>query len=80
MHPHMDLVCDRFLPACGCAEVGLQTFVDLLEFVVSLIVSEGEGAHADLDALGLELANAALCAGGPALAAHPALLGLARQV
>jgi hypothetical protein len=60
--------------------VGLQTFVDLLEFVASLVVSEGEGVHTDLDALGLELANAALCAGRGAFARHPALLALTRQV
>lgn len=60
--------------------MGLQTFVDLLEFVVSLVVSEGEGVHADLDALGLELANAALCSGRGAFARHPALLSLTRQV
>ena len=34
----------------------------------------------DLDALGLELANAALCAGRGAFARHPALLALTRQV
>jgi hypothetical protein len=59
--------------------VGLQTFLDLLEFMLSLVTSEGEGVHTDLDALGLGLLNGALTAGGAALAQHPALLGLMRQ-
>ena len=60
--------------------MGLQTFLDLLEFICSLVTSEGEGAHTDLDALGLQLLNTALTHGGGAFAQHPALLGLMRQV
>ena len=44
------------------------------------MTSEGEGVHTDLDALGLQLLNTALTAGGAAFAQHPALLGLMRQV
>ena len=50
------------------AEVGLQTFVDLLEFVGSLILSEGEGIHLGLDIFGLSLLQAALNTGAQALA------------
>ena len=56
---------------CGSAcvaEVGLQTFVDLLEFIGSLIMSEGEGIHLGLDIFGLGLLQAALNAGAQALA------------
>ncbi|CAL8465729.1 g5265 [Coccomyxa elongata] len=60
-------------------EVGLQTFLDLLEFVISLMVSEGEGVHTDLDTFGLELINVALNAGGSAFGRHDSLLQLLRQ-
>ena len=49
------------------AEVGLQTFVDLLEFIGSLIMSEGEGIHLGLDVFGLGLLQAALNSGAQAL-------------
>lgn len=61
------------------AEVGLQTFLDLLEFVISLMVSEGEGVHTDLDIFGLELMTVALNSGGTCFGRHPALLQLLRQ-
>ena len=48
--------------------MGLQTFVDLLEFIGSLIMSEGEGIHLGLDIFGLGLLQAALNAGAQALA------------
>ena len=54
------------------AEVGLQTFVDLLEFVGSLILSEGEGIHLGLDIFGLGLLQAALNSGAQALARYAA--------
>ena len=54
--------------ASNVAEVGLQTFVDLLEFVGSLILSEGEGIHLGLDIFGLSLLQAALNTGAQALA------------
>ncbi|KAK9918480.1 hypothetical protein WJX75_004379 [Coccomyxa subellipsoidea] len=60
-------------------EVGLQTFLDLLEFVISLMVSEGEGVHTDLDIFGLELMTVALNSGGACFGCHPALLQLLRQ-
>ncbi len=56
------------------AEVGLQTFVDLLEFVGSLILSEGEGIHLGLDIFGLGLLQAALNSGAQALARYAATL------
>ncbi len=59
--------------------MGLQTFLDLLEFVISLMVSEGEGVHTDLDTFGLELINVALNAGGSAFCRHDSLLQLLRQ-
>ncbi|EIE18029.1 Sec7-domain-containing protein, partial [Coccomyxa subellipsoidea C-169] len=78
--------------AVGCAEVGLQTFLDLLEFVISLMhisagISRGTEARtlnhlfksADLDIFGLELMNVALNVGGSALGRHGALLQLLRQ-
>ena len=56
------------LSTSWCAEVGLQTFVDLLEFIGSLILSEGEGIHLGLDIFGLSLLQAALNTGAQALA------------
>ena len=58
------------------AEVGLQTFVDLLEFVGSLILSEGEGIHLGLDIFGLSLLQAALNTGAQALARCASLPGM----
>lgn len=51
----------------ACAEMGLQTFIDLLEFIGSLILSEGEGMHNGLDIFGLALLQAALNSGAQAL-------------
>lgn len=59
--------------------MGLQTFLDLLEFVISLITSEGEGVHTDLDSFGLELMNVALNVGGSVFGRHEPLLQLLRQ-
>ena len=59
--------------------MGLHTFLDLLEFVISLMVSEGEGVHTDLDIFGLELMTVALNSGGACFGRHPALLQLLRQ-
>ena len=42
--------------------------MDLLEFIGSLIMSEGEGIHLGLDIFGLGLLQAALNAGAQALA------------
>lgn len=68
-------------PIClQCAEASVQTFLELLDFVISLVVSEGEGVHSDLDTFGLELLNAALNAGGPGLVmSNEAVLQLLRQ-
>lgn len=52
---------------------------EALGFIVSLIASAGEGAHADLNVLGLGLLARALAAGGPAFARHEALLALLRE-
>ena len=46
--------------------------MDLLEFVGSLILSEGEGIHLGLDIFGLSLLQAALNRGAQALARYAA--------
>ena len=58
---------------------GLESVAETLGFVVSLIASAGEGAHADLNVLGLGLLTRALAAGGAAFARHEALLALLRE-
>ena len=47
--------------------------MDLLEFVVSLILSEGDGIHSGLDIFGLLLLQAALNTGARALARYKAM-------
>jgi hypothetical protein len=57
----------------------MQTFLELLDFVISLVATEGESLHMDLDTFGLELLNVALSAGGPSLIRQEAVLQLLRQ-
>ncbi|KAK9841755.1 hypothetical protein WJX81_000904 [Elliptochloris bilobata] len=58
---------------------GLESVAEALGFVVSLVASAGEGAHADLNVLGLGLLTRALAAGGNAFSRHEALLALLRE-
>eukprot|EP00884_Botryococcus_braunii_P022699 jgi/Botrbrau1/9112/Bobra.0305s0016.2 len=60
-------------------EHGLESVIEVLGFIISLINSDGEGVHSDLNVFGLDLMNVALNSGGPAFERHEAIMNLMRE-